>query len=502
MRSLWTSIAAAAVASVLAVAAPAAAETVEVTFIVANDTDRLASDAPRGGFARLAALVKKERSERDHVVYAFGGDALSPSLLSGFDQGAHIVTLLNMAPPDVFVPGNHEFDFGPEIFAKRMGEAAFPRLAANLRDADDRPLEGIDDTRMIEAGGVKIGIVGLTADDSAVKSSPGDLKIAPTVDTGLAQAERLRDAGADLVVAVTHANRATDRRLLDSRAFDLVLSGDDHDLTVVYDGRGVLLESREQAEHVAIADITIEIGEKDGERRVEWSPRLRVVDTAAIAPDPEVLAQIKAFEGQLSKELDVVIGRTRTELDSRRPAVRGGEAAIGNLVADAMRAAVDAEVAVTNGGGIRGDKVYPAGSEITRRDVLTELPFGNRTVKLEVTGATLLAALENGLSKVEEGSGRFPQVSGLTVGADLSKPAGSRVVSVAVGGAPLDPSKTYTLATNDFMARGGDGYTMLRDARRILDERDAKLMANDVMVHIRERGEIAAAPEGRIRTGG
>ena len=109
-----------------------------------------------------------------------------------------------------------------------------------------------------------------------------------------------------------------------------------------------------------------------------------------------------------------------------------------------------ADIAIVNGGGIRGNKEYPPGP-ITRRDVLTELPFGNRTVKLEVTGATVLAALENGLSGVEIAAGRFPQVSGLTVNADITKPAGQRVVAVKVGNQPLDPAATYTLATNDYM---------------------------------------------------
>ena len=136
----------------------------------------MAGTKTRGGFARLAAVVKAERAKGGHVIYVHAGDTISPSLMSGFDKGEHIIDLLNMAPPDYFVPGNHEFDFGEEIFAKRMSEAKFPILAANLRSAQGKKLPGIEDNKLIEIEGIKIAIIGLTADDSPVKSVPGSLK--------------------------------------------------------------------------------------------------------------------------------------------------------------------------------------------------------------------------------------------------------------------------------------------------------------------------------------
>ena len=172
---------------------------------------------------------------------------------------------------------------------------------------------------------------------------------------------------------------------------------------------------------------------------------------------------------------------------------------MGNLVADALKEAVKADVAITNGGGLRGNKEYPAGHAITRKDVLTELPFGNRTMKLQVTGATILAALENGFSEIEDNGGRFPQVSGLKVEYDPKKPKGSRVTSVEAGGKPLDLDARYTIATNDFMANGGDGYVMFREARPLLTVRDAKLMANDVMAYVEKLGTVNLAVEGRIK---
>lgn len=187
-------------AGILLLCTAAAAERAEVTFLLINDVDQMTEDDGRGGYPRIVAAIEAERAARDNVIFVQAGDAISPSLLSGFDQGAHIISLLNMARPDIFVPGNHEYDFGPDIFLRRMAEAEFPLLAANLRDASGQRLPGFQDNAILEFGGVRVGVVGLTADDAYVKSSPGDLKIAPTVETGIAQAAALRDAGAHLVV--------------------------------------------------------------------------------------------------------------------------------------------------------------------------------------------------------------------------------------------------------------------------------------------------------------
>jgi 5'-nucleotidase/UDP-sugar diphosphatase len=163
-----------------------------------------------------------------------------------------------------------------------------------------------------------------------------------------------------------------------------------------------------------------------------------------------------------------------------------------------MRIATKSDAAITNGGGIRGDKQYPAGVTLARKDVLTELPFGNKTVKLSMTGAQLLQALEIGVSQVESSKGRFAQVSGLSFVYDAGKPVGARVKSVKIGDAPLDAAKTYTVATNDFMARGGDGYDVFRAAKVLIDANSATLMATQVINHIAAAGTIAPKIEGRI----
>lgn len=487
---------------------PAAfAENVDVTFLLINDIDKMAGKkSKRGGFARVNAIAKAERAKGGNLVYAIAGDFLSPSLLSGIDKGAHIVDLLNVASPDIVVPGNHEFDFGKDIFLKRIKELKSKILSANLRHVDDSKVDGIEDT-MIKTFGdasdpmksIKIGFVGLTLEGTPVISSPGDLKFANTVKTALSNAKALKEQGADILVAIQHDDIITDRELLGTGKFDFILSGHDHDLLVNYNGRSVLAESRSQGDLVVALDVTFTVSEKRGKRRVKWWPNFRIIDTADITPDPDTLAKVKTYQAELSKELDVTIGNSSTELDSRRATVRSAEAAIGNLIADAQRAAHGADVALANGGGIRGDKVYAPGTELSRRDILTELPFGNKNVLLEVDGKTILAVLENGVSQVEKGAGRFPQISGMSFTFDKSKPAGSRVSDVKVGDAPLDLAKMYTMATNDYAAGGGDGYKMLRGAKVLKDSLSAKLLANDVMAYVRKQGSVSPKVEGRIK---
>jgi 2',3'-cyclic-nucleotide 2'-phosphodiesterase (5'-nucleotidase family) len=213
---------------------------------------------------------------------------------------------------------------------------------------------------------------------------------------------------------------------------------------------------------------------------------------------PETQAKADADKAELDKDLNITIGTTSEPLDSREATLRTQEAAMGNLVADALREAVKADVAIINGGGIRGNKEYPAGSPLTRRDVLTELPFGNRTVKLEVTGETIWAALEHGVSGTENAAGRFPQVSGLVLEADLMKPKGQRVIAVTIGGKPLDRAASYTLATTDHMFAGGDGYTALSAGKPLLGLRDGQLMANDVMAYVIRLKTVSPKVEGRI----
>ena len=323
-------------------------------------------------------------------------------------------------------------------------------------------------------------------------------KFQPTVATVSEQAEALRREGADFVVAVIHARRQQSYEILSTRRVDLILSGHTHDLFINYDGRNAIVELNYNAHYVTAIDVTIEVTQQGSRRVTSWWPQFRIIDTATVTPDRQVAAVVAKLEQELSKELDAPLGTTAVELDSRNATVRSGEAAIGNLIADAMRASTRADAAVMNGGSIRGGKIYAPGSTITRRDVLAELAFGNRVVTIDITGAELKRALENGLAQLPNTAGRFPQVSGLTIEVDPKRPAGSRIVSIKVGDAPLDEGKTYRVATNDFLARGGDGYTAFRDAKAVLPPDDSPLLANEVMAYVRQLGTVRTGVDGRI----
>ncbi|MCX5496861.1 5'-nucleotidase C-terminal domain-containing protein [Kaistia dalseonensis] len=488
----------AASAFALALSFPALAETVTINFVQTNDIDRMEDLKGRGGFAKVEAVVAAERA-KGPTLFIHAGDTISPSLLSGIDKGAHVIDILNQMGVDIFTPGNHEFDFGPDVFHARIGEAKFPVITSNIREKDGSQPKNTTDDKMVEIGGVKIGFYGLTTEDTPVVATAGDTVFNSSIETGKAKEKALRAAGADLVVAVVHTPLSVDMALVRNRAADLVFSGHDEHLLAFFDGKTALTESGSQGDNVIVTRVTIDKTEKDGKTTVAWQPHFEIIDTKDITPDPKIAAVVKTYQDELDSQMKVEIGKTETPLDSRRATVRGEEAAIGNLVADATRAAVGADIAITNGGGIRADREYPAGATLTRGDVFAELPFGNKTVKLVVTGDMVKAALENGFSQVEGAAGRFPQVSGLVVTVDLNAAPGMRVKSVMVDGAPLDPARKYTLATNDYMADGGDGYVVFKDAARLVGVADGRLMASEVIDYIADKKTIAPVVEGRIK---
>jgi 5'-nucleotidase / UDP-sugar diphosphatase len=496
MRLLTKLLLASALSTALVTAA--SAEQVKITLLGVGDVYKFEGGKTRGGMARLNAVARAEKAANPNTLYLFNGDLLSPSLLSGLDKGTNMITLTNVVPFDLAVPGNHEYDFGPENFAEKMKQSKYPWAAINITNADGSPVAGLGGVVVKDIQGVKVALIPVAQDTSPVTASTGDLKFGPTADSGIAAAKQARKDGADLVVGVVQAPRSDDMKMITSKAFDVIISGDDHELVLQWNGVTVHNDTSTEGNHLVPIDITVNVEEKDGKRTVKWEPAFRIIDTANVQPDPETQKLVDGFQAELDKELNVVIGKTNGPLDSRRNVVRTQEAAIGNFIADAMRDAVGADIAITNGGGIRADKEYAAGSNITRKDVLTELPFGNVTVLAEVTGQQVWDALENGFSKIEDGAGRFPQVSGLVVEADKSKPAGSRVVSVIYMGKPLDLKATFKLATNDYMLEGGDGYTSFKGGKVLIDKNGGKLIANDVMVLIKKRGPIDAKVEGRI----
>ena len=447
-------------------------------------------------------LMERERAASPHNVTTFGGDLFSPSILSGLTKGAHMVEMMNAIGTDIAVVGNHEYDFGPEAAARNFEASAFPWLGTNVLGPGGEPAQGLVATHILEKGGFRIGFLGVLTPETEILSSPGDdIAFAPVIESAREAVEDLEARGAELIVALTHLHIAEDRELAANvEGIHLVLGGHDHVPIGFLESGVAIFKAGHNAHYLGVVDLHVERVERDGKTSLSVLPEWRLITTAGVAPEPGTQALVDAHSATLDEELGVAIGKTAVELDSRRSSVRSRETGFGNLIAEAMRRGTGADVGLTNGGGIRGDRTYAPGTELTRRDILAELPFGNVTVLLELSGAELRAALENGVSQVENLAGRFPQVAGMTLVYDPQAPAGGRVVAVEVGGEPLDPARTYTVATNDYMAGGGDGYEALDRGRQIVDASGGTLMATMVMDYIEAEGTVAPRVDGRIRT--
>ncbi|GLS85662.1 multifunctional 2',3'-cyclic-nucleotide 2'-phosphodiesterase/5'-nucleotidase/3'-nucleotidase [Cypionkella aquatica] len=483
--------------ALLPFAAPA--ETVKLTLLGVGDVYNFTEEDGRGGFARLNAVARAERAANPNTLYLFDGDMLSPSLLSGFDKGQNTIDLTNLVPFDLAIPGNHEFDFGPANFLEKVKASKYPWAAINITNADGSPLQGVGGVMVKDIAGLKVALIPVAQDTSPSVAATGDLKFLPSVSTAIAAAKAARADGADLVIGVVQTDMDNDRKLMKSHAFDVILSGDDHSYATAYDGVTAYVETSIDGQFLSPVDLTIDIAQNDGKREISWTPAFRFIDTATVQPDPETQAMVDKLAAGLDETLNVEIGTSETALDSRRNIVRAAESAMGNLIADAMVAATGADVAIMNGGGIRGDRTYDAGSKLTRRDILTELPFGNVTVLTELPGSQLLGALENGVSQVEKGAGRFAQVSGVSFVYDASAEPGARVSEVMVGSSSLNPDALYKVAVNDYILGGGDGYSSLGGGRLITDTGAGNLVATDVMRYVEKSGTVKPMVEGRIK---
>ena len=256
-------------------------------------------------------------------------------------------------------------------------------------------------------------------------------------------------------------------------------------------GNAIIVQAWENSKVLGRLDL-----EMRGKAVVRFSGGLIPV-TADVLEDPDVKTIIEPYATELTARMSEVVGTTLVALEGRRTQIRTQETNLGNLVADMMRwaAGSDVQIALENGGGIRWHLLFPAGP-ITRGDVYTLLPFANTLVMMDLTGAQIKLALENGVSKYPSADGRFPQVSGLRFTFDPTKPVGSRVVNVWVGGTPLVETVVYRVATNDFLAAGGDGYTVLMLGTNFVD---TGVYLMDYMVeYLKEFSPVSPGVEDRI----
>ena len=472
---------------------------VRITLLQVNDVYTLepVDEGRRGGFARLATLVKRIRRENPATLMVVAGDVISPSVASTLLRGEQMIAGLNAIGLDLATFGNHEFDFGPSVLAQRMRESAFTWLSANVLDRrSGRPFGGAQPDVFLTLAGVRIGVFGLTTPETEKTSSPGpDVEIREVIGVARAMTADLKARGAQLLVAVTHQEMGEDRALAAAPGveLDVILGGHEHEPLIAEEGRTLITKGGADARYLVQVDLWVG---SDGRLR-ERSWTFHEV-SARIPPDPQVAAVVSAYGERLGRELDVVVGKTSVALEGRRGPLRSQETNLGDFIADAMRAHAKTDVALINGGGIRSDRIIPPGS-LTRRDLAAMSPFGNVVMTLELTGRTLREVLEQALPQREREAGGFLQVSGLRVSFDPARPAGQRVVAMTVGGAPLDPDRRYTAAVIDYIAAGKDGLTAFRDGRVLVEATSAPLLADILLNAVTTQGGIAPQTDGRLR---
>jgi 2',3'-cyclic-nucleotide 2'-phosphodiesterase/3'-nucleotidase len=434
------------------------------------------------------------------------GDDLASSVLSAAFEGRHVVSAFNAGGLDYDTFGNHDFDMGPETLRQRVGESGFTWVSANAREDGDvfAADAGARRYALETVDGVTLGITGLITPEAPEITSVGEgTEILDPVPATRAVVDEARADGADAVILSSHLGSDTARRVARSvDGIDAIVG--DHEASLLEEPAvvdGTLL-SFVGDQFASLGELRLNVAADAGV--VGHSFTLHDLGEADVRPDPWVGLIVSTYRSRLDERLGVAVGQTTVPLDARESVLRRRESNVGNYVADAIRDDVDADVAIMNGGGIRGDKRYrPDASEsdpatVTRETVVSLLPFPNTTVGLTVSGETLLAALENGVSRVADGSGRFPQVSGLSYAYDPSRPAGERLMEATVGGEPVDPDAGYDLATNDFVAGGGDGYAGLTGADRYRPAEEGALLSDLVADRVEAAGTISPETEGRI----
>ena len=415
------------------------------------------------GFDRIAQYKQDLLKENPNVLMLDAGDTLHGQPIATLSQGESIVKILNLMGIDAFTPGNHDFNYGFARLQELEKMMNFPIVSANVMDKSGK--EVFKPYVIKEMDGFKVGIFGLSTPETSYKTNPKNVETIDFTDTIAAAkkaVEALQKENVDVIIALTHlgldqGDDTSDKVAEAVDGIDIVIDGHSH--TTLEEGRMVkntLIASTGEYDK-AFGIVTLKIA--NGEVTEKSAKLMAAADTKDIVPHPDVVALLADIDKGLNEILSEKIGTSTVMLDGARENVRTKETNFGQLVADAMLDATGAEVALTNGGGIRAS--IEAG-DITKNHIVTSFPFGNYLVTKEVKGKDIKAALEHGLSKYPEQNGGFPHVAGITFTFNTANPAGSRVSDLMIGGSPVDMEKAYLFVTNDFMAAGGDDYTMLK----------------------------------------
>ncbi|MCY1080437.1 bifunctional metallophosphatase/5'-nucleotidase [Archangium lansingense] len=439
--------------------------TVTLTLLHVNDVYQFTpvDFGALGGLGRLSTMRKQVLAESPNTLFLLAGDTLGPSVESTFHKGKQMIDAWNALGLDFAVLGNHEFDFGPDVMRQRIQESRFTWLGANVMDKKTGRTFGDTPPFVIrEVGGVKVGIFGVLLGKTKYSSKPGpDVYFTDTCAKARELVPQMRKQGAQVIIALTHLLVAEDKVLARCAPIDLIIGGHEHVMMqAVSNGTPIIKMSSEARE---LGRATLHVGTRSGKLKSMDFDMMPV--TSEVPEDPAFASAMREYDA-LMAELSQPVGRTQVSLDATEESNRTHETNLGSFVADAYRKVANADVALLNGGSIRSDSVLRPGP-LTRRDVLAIHPYPGSVVSIEVSGAVLRQALEHGVSRSaeEEDPGRFPQVSGIQYAFDVCRPAGDRIVRVTVNGEPLDPKRTYSLATNSYMSAGGDGYTMFKGSK-------------------------------------
>lgn len=481
-----------------------------------------------GGAARQATVVNQIRSEVENHLLLDGGDRFTGTLFHVQYRGQDSVQIMNMIGYDAMTLGNHEFDDGSEVLAAFIDGLEFPVVTANVDFSQDPLLAGkVNPHVVLEIGGEKIGIIGLVTPETEIISKPGDQLVFEydLIAITQQQVDALTAEGVNKIILLTHIGYAADVEIAQNvSGVDVVVGGHSNTLlSNIYAGAvgeyPTVLESAsgEPVLVVQASTKTIYLGRLDVEFDAngvlaDWDGDA-ILLSRYITPDPDVSDLIAGLAEPIAALQALVIGESAVELTGTEPRTcRVEECLLGNLITDAVIAETGVDIVLQNGGGIRAD--IDAG-EVTLGEVLNVLPFGNLVSTFELSGADVIAALENGVSQivldadnnpvVDGSAGRFLQVGGLRYTFDATKEAGNRIVSVEVwqdgAYAAIDPAALYSVAANDFMRSGGDGFEVLAtnavnayDLGRPLDQVVADYIAANSPLNVEIEGRITHQP--------
>lgn len=472
-------------------------ESVNLTIVHTNDThSRILSSNNEIGFAKIASKVKEIRNSKENVLVLDAGDTFHGQTISTLVKGESVVEVMNTIQYDAMVPGNHDFNYGQGRLLELVQMTKFPIIAANIIKADGATL--LDPYVIKEFNGIKVGIFGLSTPETTYKTNPNNVKGLNFEDPVAAAGRMVQELNgkADIIIALAHlgldeSSTYTSKLIAEKvDGIDLIIDGHSH--TVLQDGLKVgdtlIVQTGEYDKNFGIVELVYENG------KVTTAKASLVSRESAeqLPEDAEVLQVVEGVKAEQEKITSVVIGKTEVELDGLRDHVRAGETNLGNLITEAILKATGADAVITNGGGIRASIDV---GDITKGEVITVLPFGNYVVVKKIKGSDIVAALEHGVSQYPATNGGFPHVAGIRFAFDPAAAAGNRVTKTEIKGKALDPNTEYMLATNDFMAVGGDNYSMFEPGPVITE---LPGLDEIVMEYIANYGTTAIKVDGRV----